>query len=84
MSSLCAGPRALTAAGVTHDIKAYPVAGHGFVNDHHPDELSGLDKAIARLAAAGYHEPSARDARTRIIAFFRTHLIGAPVKRDGP
>jgi hypothetical protein len=43
-----------------------PDAGHGFLNDHDPDDLSRLDKVIAKLAAAGYHEPSARDARTRI------------------
>jgi carboxymethylenebutenolidase len=29
----------LTAAGVEHDIKAYPDAGHGFLNDHDPAEL---------------------------------------------
>jgi carboxymethylenebutenolidase len=70
----------LTAAGIDHDIKVYPDAGHGFLNDHDPDELSRLDKVIAQLAAAGYHEPSARDARIRIIAFFRTHLVDAPAK----
>jgi Dienelactone hydrolase family len=71
-------PLALTAAGIDHDIKVYPNAGHGFLNDHDPDNLSRLDTVIAKLAAAGYHEPSARDARTRIIAFFRTHLVDAP------
>lgn len=68
----------LTGAGIDHDIKVYLDAGHGFLNDHDPNDLSHLDKVIAKLAAAGYHEPSARDARTRIIAFFRTHLVGAP------
>ena len=29
----------LTAAGVEHDIKVYPGAGHGFLNDHDPAEL---------------------------------------------
>jgi carboxymethylenebutenolidase len=29
----------LTAAGVEHDIKVYPDAGHGFLNDHEPAEL---------------------------------------------
>ena len=69
---------ALTAAGIEHDIKVYAGAGHGFLNDHDPDDLSRLDKVIAKLAAAGYHEPSARDARTRIIAFFRAHLVDPP------
>jgi carboxymethylenebutenolidase len=72
--------RILTAAAIDHDIKVYPDAGHGFLNNHDPDDLSALDKVIARLAAAEYHEASARDARTRIIAFFRTHLIDAPAK----
>ena len=68
----------LTAAGIEHDIKVYPEAGHGFINKHNPDNLSRLDKMIGRLAAAGYHEPSARDARARILAFFRAHLTDAP------
>jgi len=29
---------------------------------------------IAKLAAAEYHEPAARDARRRIIDFFDRHL----------
>jgi carboxymethylenebutenolidase len=67
------GP-ALTAAGIDHDIKIYPDAGHGFLNDHDPAELPIWVKAVAKLAAAEYHEPSSGDARRRIIAFFRTHL----------
>ena len=70
----------LTAAGIDHDIKAYADAGHGFLNDHDPDDLSRLDKVIAKLAAARYHAPSARDARTRILAFFRSQLVDAPAK----
>jgi carboxymethylenebutenolidase len=64
----------LTAAGVEHDIKVYPDAGHGFLNDHDPAQLPLWVKAIAKLAAASLHEPSARDARRRIIAFFDAHL----------
>jgi carboxymethylenebutenolidase len=64
----------LTAAGIEHDIKVYPGVGHGFLNDHDPAELPIWVKAIAKLANAGYDEPSTRDARRRIIAFFRTHL----------
>jgi len=52
----------------------YPDAGHGFLNDHNPAELPLWVKAIAKLAAASYHEPSARDARRRIIDFFDVHL----------
>jgi carboxymethylenebutenolidase len=65
---------ALTAAGIDHDIKVYPDAGHGFLNDHDPAELPLWVKVIAKLAAAGYHEPSAHDARRRIVDFFDTHL----------
>jgi carboxymethylenebutenolidase len=54
----------LTAAGVDHAIKVYPEAGHGLLNDHDLNDLSQVDKIIATLAAAGYHEPSARDARS--------------------
>jgi carboxymethylenebutenolidase len=64
----------LTAAGVEHDIKVYPDAGHGFLNDHDPAEVPVWVRAIAKLAAASYYEPSARDARRRIIAFFDAHL----------
>jgi carboxymethylenebutenolidase len=64
----------LAAAGVEHDIKVYPGAGHGFLNDHDPAELPLWVKALAKLVNARYHEPSARDARRRIVAFFRSHL----------
>jgi carboxymethylenebutenolidase len=69
---------ALTAAGIDHDIKVYPEAGHGFLNEHQPDDLSRLDRVIAKLAAAGYHAASARDARSRIAGFLRAHLADAP------
>jgi carboxymethylenebutenolidase len=58
----------------------YADAGHGFLNDHDPDDPSSLDKVIAKLTATWYHAPSARDGRTRIVAFFRRHLIDAPAK----
>lgn len=64
----------LRAAGVPHDIKVYPEAGHGFMNEHDPTDLPGWIKAIAKISNAAYHEPSARDARSRIVAFFRAHL----------
>lgn len=64
----------LTSAGVEHDIKVYPEAGHGFLNDHDPAELPLWVKALVKLVAASYHEPSASDARRRIIDFFDVHL----------
>lgn len=51
----------------------HPDAGHGFLNDHDPAELPFWIKVLAKVTAASYHEPSARDARRRIIAFFRSH-----------
>jgi len=65
---------ALEAAGIDHDIKLYPEAGHGFLNDHNPADLPLWVKAVARLSAASYHEPPARDARRRSIEFFDIHL----------
>lgn len=67
---------ALTANGVEHDVKEYPDANHAFLNRHDRDELPFLFKVTARLGM-DYHEPSAADARRRILAFFDTHL-GTP------
>ncbi|WP_240987040.1 dienelactone hydrolase family protein [Arthrobacter sp. Soil736] len=64
----------LVAAGIDHDIKVYAGAGHGFLNKHGPSDLTFGDKVLAKLVAANYHEPSAEDARRRILAFFRDHL----------
>jgi carboxymethylenebutenolidase len=61
--------RALTLNGVEHDVKEYPGAGHSFLNDHQ-DRMFKMLKVVG----IGYHEPSARDARRRVIAFFNTHL----------
>jgi carboxymethylenebutenolidase len=61
--------RALTANDIPHDVKVYPGAGHSFLNDHH-DALSRMMK----IMGIGYHEPSAQDARRRIVSFFDAHL----------
>jgi carboxymethylenebutenolidase len=66
--------RALTAAGVEHDVKVYPDAGHAFLNNHDPAEVPTLLVVLAKISGSAYHEPSARDARRRIVAFFSTHL----------
>ena len=65
---------ALEQAGVEHDLKLYPGAGHGFLNDHDAAELPLWVRAIAKLSAAGHDEAAARDARRRIVAFFDAHL----------
>ncbi|MFQ3633604.1 dienelactone hydrolase family protein [Roseiflexus sp.] len=66
--------RALTALGIEHDVKEYPDAGHAFLNHHDPQTLPALLRVAWRATQTGYHEPSARDARRRIVAFFRQHL----------
>ena len=68
--------QALNAAGVAHDVKEYPGAGHSFMNDHDPAEAPRVMLTLARLTGSAYHEPSARDARERIVAFFDEHLRG--------
>lgn len=69
--------KALTAAGVKHDVKEYPQAGHAFLNDHEGagDKAPVLFAVLGRLMPGdGYHEAPAQDARRRILAFFSTHL----------
>ena len=69
--------RALTAAGVDHDVKEYPEAGHGFLNDHEGahDRAPVLFMVMGKFAGGGgYHEPSTQDARRRIVSFFDRHL----------
>jgi len=61
--------RALTAAGVDHDVKEYPDAGHSFLNDHR----NALFKMM-KVIGIGYHDPSAQDAHRRIVSFFNRHL----------
>lgn len=64
---------ALASAGVPGDVKEYPDAGHGFLN-HHDGGVGVLIGVIGRLMGVGYHEPSAADARRRIVEFFDRHL----------
>jgi carboxymethylenebutenolidase len=65
---------ALRAHGIAHDITVYPAAGHAFLNDPDPVEVPRWAKVMGSLSASDYHEPSALDARRRILAFFDTHL----------
>ena len=59
----------LTVLHVEHDVKEYPDAGHSFLNNHQ----NALFKML-KIVGIGYHDPSAKDARRRIIAFFNKHL----------
>jgi carboxymethylenebutenolidase len=66
--------RALTAVGVDHDIKVYPEASHGFLNNHQPADRTPLLMMLNLISGTRFHEPSAQDARRRIVAFFDIHL----------
>jgi carboxymethylenebutenolidase len=44
------------------------------MNDHDPADLPALFAVQLRLAGNPYHEPSAHDARRRIVEFFGRHL----------
>jgi carboxymethylenebutenolidase len=66
--------RALTTLGVDHDVKVYPDAGHGFINDHDPADMTPLLRVLGAVSRTRYHEVSAQDAHLRIASFFRLHL----------
>jgi carboxymethylenebutenolidase len=63
---------ALTEAGVVHDVKEYPSAGHAFLNDAEtgPRPL----RPLFRIAGMGPEPEAAADAWRRIEAFFDEHL----------
>jgi carboxymethylenebutenolidase len=64
--------RALDAAGVAHDVKEYPEAGHSFLNHH---EGSRFMAVSAKLMGGGMDAPEVEaDARDRIVTFFRDQL----------
>jgi len=54
---------------VAHDVKEYPDAGHSFLNDH-----KNVLFKMMKIMGIGYDEPSAKDARRRIVAFFDANL----------
>ncbi len=62
----------LTKAGVVHDVKEYPGAGHAFLNDteNGPRAL----RPLFRVAGMGPRPEAAADAWKRIEAFFAEHL----------
>lgn len=66
--------RALAITGVEHDVKEYADAGHSFLNNHERTETPFLFIMMGKLTGAGYHDAAARDARSRIVAFFNRHL----------
>lgn len=62
---------ALSAAGVEHDVKEYPDAGHSFLNRIN---MGLVLTPLLHVAGVGYHHPSAEDAWRRILGFFAEHL----------
>ena len=69
--------RALNVAGVPHDVREYPGAGHGFLNDPRGsagDHVPFLVKFTGPIMGYGHNPAAAQDARQRISAFFATHL----------
>jgi carboxymethylenebutenolidase len=67
----------LDEVAVSHDVKIYPGVGHGFMNDHDPaDQTMGL-RLLARLSGTRFDADATRDARRRIVDFFRAHLRDA-------
>jgi carboxymethylenebutenolidase len=68
----------LTAAGVEHDVKEYPDAGHGFLEQIDWREVPLPLVLAGKLSRTRYHAPSAADARARILAFFERHLRQRP------
>lgn len=66
--------KVLTRLEVPHDVKVYPGVGHGFMNDHDPADATLALRFLARVSGTRYDDEATRDARRRIVAFFRTHL----------
>jgi carboxymethylenebutenolidase len=75
--------RALTDLGVPHDVKVYPGVGHGFMNDHAPQDQTLVLRFLARVSGTRYDEEAAMDARRRIADFFGAHL-GPPRSGGAP
>ena len=66
--------RLLTQFEVAHDVKVYPGVGHGFMNNHDPDDQALMLRFLSRISGTKYDEAATQDARRRIIEFFSRHL----------
>lgn len=66
--------RVLGEQGIPYDVKVYPGAGHSFMNDHLEAEAPTWSIIMGKFVHSEYHEPSAMDARQRIVTFFDRHL----------
>ena len=64
----------LTELRIPHDVKVYPGVGHGFMNNHDPEDQTLLLTFLARISGTRYDQPATQDARARISAFFNRYL----------
>jgi carboxymethylenebutenolidase len=64
----------LTEFDVPHDVKVYPGTGHGFMNNHAPEDQTLFLRFLARVSGTRYDDASTQDARRRIAVFFKEHL----------
>jgi carboxymethylenebutenolidase len=63
---------ARTKAGIVHDVKEYPTAGHAFLND--AEAGPRVLRPLLRVAGVGPQPDAAPDAWRRIEEFFTAHL----------
>ena len=73
----------LERAGVPHDVKEYPSAGHSFLNDAETGPAA-VRFLTQRILGAGPDPEAAADAWTRIEAFFGDHLAPGPHAEPAP
>ena len=68
------GPKleaALAEAGIAHDVKTYPDAGHSFMSEHDGMLLAVMSRGPSKVG----HDPvAAEDAWSRMLTFFGEHL----------
>lgn len=76
--------RALTKAGVDHDVKEYPEVGHAFLNNHSGEDIPFLFVLMSKISGMGYNEAAAQDARGRIVAFFNKYLHAERSSQPSP
>ena len=65
---------ALDGAGVPHDVKVYPEAGHSFMSRGGGAAYSVIKALSSTSSRIGYHAEAAQDSWRRILAFFGEHL----------
>ena len=70
----------LTRLGVPHDVREYPTAGHGFLDDADPGPRV-LRPLLRRVLKFQPDPVAAADAWARIEAFFTEHLSGDATRR---